>query len=175
MKAFAFSTLLFGVLTVSTQAQPTRQSLHNLHQQYAKSLVAKDFAAIERFYSDHVSRDFKWKKANGLTMTLIDIWEGNRQDMANLANGTSDGPINFKMKLKSWKLTGNVAIVEVQTSGDGEWHKDGGWVPVTFQMVVKETWRYENNKWVALAFQDISVDGKFGKPQKRSSWRPKRN
>lgn len=174
MSALGPSTLLFSVLTISGSAQPTKQSLDQLHQRYAKFLVTKNFIAIEAFYNDHISRDFKWKKANGPIMTFIDLWEGNRQDMANLANRTSDGPINFRMKLTSWSLKGNVAAVEVETSGNGEWYKDGSWTPLTFKMLVRETWRYESNKWVAIAFQDISMDAKFGRPKKRSSWRPNR-
>lgn len=172
-KAFHLSAALIGMFATSASAQPTRQSLDQLHQRYAKLLVSKDFVAIESFYNDHISRDFKWGKGSGPNMTFIDMWEGNRQDMANLAKGTSDGPINFNMKVKSWKLNGNVATVEIHTSGNGEWYKDGGWTPVIFQMLVRETWRYENNKWMAVAFQDVSVDAKFGRPQKRSSWQPK--
>lgn len=169
MKSFLLTATLLG--STSAFSQPTKQSLDQLHQNYAKALVSKDFIAIERFYDKHISRDFEWQKLNGPLMTFIDMWEGNRLDLANLTKGVSDGPINFRMKLKTWTLKGNVATVNVHTSGNGEWYKNGAWTPVTFRMVVRETWRYENNKWIAINFRDVSVIGKLGKPQKTSSWR----
>jgi hypothetical protein len=158
--------LLFAVLGSSLLAQSGKAEVERLNRQYAKDLVAKDYLAIERFLENSFDRDFKWNKDGGQTMVFGDLWEGNRQDMENKKKGVADGPLVFNVSFTNWKQRGSEATIDLKTTGRGEWHKDGVWIPVMLQLRVRQTWRQVGSKWMAVRFQDLSADVKFGKPQK---------